>query len=157
MNSPRLLPARVGVVVVHFGDPAPTVGCVRALEADASACARRVVVADNSGTLDPGAVAPAEVVRPGGNPGFGAAANAGISRLGAGGWDALVVLNNDIEVRDPGWLKEMVACLDYPGTGVVGAKLLQRRVGVEFAQGQPAGEPAAAVAMLEITASIFSA
>ena len=36
----------------------------------------------------------------------------------------LLLLNNDIEVLDPGWLKEMVACLDYPETGIVGAKLV---------------------------------
>ena len=36
----------------------------------------------------------------------------------------LLLLNNDIEVLEPGWLKEMVACLDYPGAGIVGAKLL---------------------------------
>ena len=38
--------------------------------------------------------------------------------------DALLLLNNDIEVHDSGWLKEMVACLDYPETGIVGARLL---------------------------------
>jgi len=36
----------------------------------------------------------------------------------------LLLLNNDIEVIEPGWLKEMVGCLDYPNTGIVGAKLL---------------------------------
>ncbi len=36
----------------------------------------------------------------------------------------LLLLNNDIEVVEPGWLKEMVACFDYPQTGVVGAKLI---------------------------------
>ncbi|MEM7189603.1 MAG: glycosyltransferase [Pseudomonadota bacterium] len=36
----------------------------------------------------------------------------------------LLLLNNDIAVEDPGWLKEMVGCLDYAGTGIVGAKLL---------------------------------
>lgn len=35
-----------------------------------------------------------------------------------------LVLNNDIEVIEPGWLKEMVTCLNYPDTGIVGAKLL---------------------------------
>ena len=36
----------------------------------------------------------------------------------------LLPLNNDIEVLDPGWLKEMVDCLEYPGAGIVGAKLV---------------------------------
>jgi GT2 family glycosyltransferase len=36
----------------------------------------------------------------------------------------LLLLNNDIEIGEPGWLKEMVGCLDYAGTGIVGAKLV---------------------------------
>lgn len=35
-----------------------------------------------------------------------------------------LVLNNDVEVIDAGWLKEMVSCLLMQGTGIVGAKLL---------------------------------
>lgn len=35
-----------------------------------------------------------------------------------------LVLNNDVEVIEPGWLKEMVSCLTIEGTGIVGAKLL---------------------------------
>lgn len=38
--------------------------------------------------------------------------------------DILLSLNNDIQVMDPGWLKEMVSCLSCEGTGIVGAKLL---------------------------------
>ncbi|MEO1491827.1 MAG: glycosyltransferase [Pseudomonadota bacterium] len=55
-----------------------------------------------------------------------------------------LLLNNDIEVEDPGWLKEMVSCLDYPGTGIVGAKLIypDRRIqhaGVILGLGNLAG------------------
>jgi GT2 family glycosyltransferase len=35
-----------------------------------------------------------------------------------------LLLNNDIQVIEPGWLKEMVSCLAYERTGIVGAKLL---------------------------------
>ncbi|WFU10121.1 glycosyltransferase family 2 protein [Rhizobium sp. CB3090] len=35
-----------------------------------------------------------------------------------------LILNNDVEIIEPDWLKEMVACLAYEGTGIVGAKLL---------------------------------
>ncbi len=35
-----------------------------------------------------------------------------------------LLLNNDIEIIEPGWLKEMVSCLAYEKTGIVGAKLL---------------------------------
>lgn len=36
----------------------------------------------------------------------------------------VLLLNNDIQVIDADWLKEMVSCLAYPSTGVVGARLL---------------------------------
>jgi GT2 family glycosyltransferase len=38
--------------------------------------------------------------------------------------DLVGLLNDDIEVQDPGWLREMVAQLLRPGTGCVGAMLL---------------------------------
>jgi O-antigen biosynthesis protein len=38
--------------------------------------------------------------------------------------DYLLLLNNDIEVLDRGWLREMVGCFDYPDVGIVGARLL---------------------------------
>jgi GT2 family glycosyltransferase len=36
----------------------------------------------------------------------------------------ILLLNNDIEILEPGWLKEMASCFAYPEVGVVGAKLL---------------------------------
>ena len=44
------------------------------------------------------------------------------ARLACG--DAILFLNNDIEVIEPGWLAEMVECLSFEGAGIVGAKLL---------------------------------
>ncbi len=38
--------------------------------------------------------------------------------------DIVLLANNDLEITDPAWLKEMVSCFDYPGVGIVGAKLL---------------------------------
>lgn len=38
--------------------------------------------------------------------------------------ELILLLNNDIEVIEPGWLKEMAGCFRYPGTGIVGARLL---------------------------------
>jgi GT2 family glycosyltransferase len=52
---------------------------------------------------------------------FSRAVNRGIA-LASG--DLVLLLNNDIEIVEPGWLKEMVACFSYPGTGIVGARLL---------------------------------
>ncbi len=44
------------------------------------------------------------------------------ARLARG--DAFLFLNNDIEVGDAGWLAEMVECLAFADTGIVGARLL---------------------------------
>jgi N-acetylglucosaminyl-diphospho-decaprenol L-rhamnosyltransferase len=118
----------VGVVVVHYGDLAPTAACVRALRCDASACERRVLVVDNSGNVPGGAVPGAEVVDGGGNHGFGAAANRGVEALGPGRWAALVILNNDVEVAS-GYLAAAVAALQGPGTGASAGPLYLDRPG----------------------------
>src|ERR1700730_15982635 len=52
---------------------------------------------------------------------FSRSVNRGISKASG---KYVCLLNNDIEILEAGWLKEMVSCFDYPGTGVVGAKLL---------------------------------
>jgi GT2 family glycosyltransferase len=36
----------------------------------------------------------------------------------------MLLVNNDIEVTEPGWLKEMVSCLAWSDVGIVGAKLM---------------------------------
>jgi len=38
--------------------------------------------------------------------------------------DLVLLLNNDVEVLDGAWLREMVSCFDYERTGIVGARLL---------------------------------
>jgi GT2 family glycosyltransferase len=38
--------------------------------------------------------------------------------------DHVLLLNNDIEVLEPDWLREMVECMSFDGVGVVGARLL---------------------------------
>jgi len=52
---------------------------------------------------------------------FSRSVNRGI-KLASG--DLILLLNNDIEILHRDWLKEMVSCLHYPETGIVGAKLL---------------------------------
>ncbi|MBE7200201.1 MAG: glycosyltransferase family 2 protein [Parafilimonas terrae] len=52
---------------------------------------------------------------------FAAMVNAGV---GIATGDVVVLLNNDIAVRDGGWLREMVRQAVRPETGAVGAKLL---------------------------------
>jgi GT2 family glycosyltransferase len=36
----------------------------------------------------------------------------------------VLLLNNDIEMLEGDWLREMVSCFDYPNTGIVGARLV---------------------------------
>lgn len=38
--------------------------------------------------------------------------------------DLVLLLNNDVEVVEPEWLREMVSCFEYPNTGIVGARLV---------------------------------
>lgn len=52
---------------------------------------------------------------------FSRQVNFGCRQAGPG---HILLLNNDIEVIEPGWLQEMVSCLAYPGAGIVGARLL---------------------------------
>jgi GT2 family glycosyltransferase len=52
---------------------------------------------------------------------FAAAINRGVS-LASG--DVYLLVNNDVEIVDPLWLREMVSCLAYGDAGIVGAKLL---------------------------------
>jgi GT2 family glycosyltransferase len=64
------------------------------------------------------------------------------ARLARG--EALLFLNNDIEVTEPGWLAEMVECLAFDSAGIVGAKLLYpnglvQHNGVIVGLGQAAG------------------
>ena len=64
------------------------------------------------------------------------------ARLARG--EALLFLNNDIEVLEPGWLDEMVECLEFSQTGIVGARLLYpdgslQHAGVIVGLGEAAG------------------
>ena len=122
MSAPGPGGGRVAVVVVHFGEVAPTAACLAALVRDGSRAARRVVVVDNGATLGAGSWHGAEVVSLAGNPGFGAGANAGVAALAGDPFDALVVLNNDIEVAN-GYLDAAVQALRRPDVGLVAGPL----------------------------------
>jgi GT2 family glycosyltransferase len=121
-------PSTVGVVVVHFGDLAPTAACLGALRADASRCGRRIVVVDNSGNAASAGLKDVEVLCPGGNLGFGAGANAGVAYLGAGPWNTLVVLNNDVEVSN-GYLAAACEAFAGPDVGAAAGPLFLDRAG----------------------------
>ncbi|TAM49219.1 MAG: glycosyltransferase family 2 protein [Acidobacteria bacterium] len=128
MSRPGAARARVGVVIVHFGEEAPTRACLAALRRDRSRADRRVVVVDNGGALGAGEWHGAELVPLGGNPGFGAGVNAGVAVLGAGPFAALVVLNNDIEVAN-GYLDAAVDAVGRAGVGLAAGPLRLDRPG----------------------------
>lgn len=52
---------------------------------------------------------------------FSKSVNIGISKSSGAHF---LILNNDIEVIEKDWMKEMVGCLQYENAGIVGAKLL---------------------------------
>ncbi len=61
------------------------------------------------------------VIRDDGGFNYPRICNAGVD---AASGSLICLLNNDIEVVEPGWLDEMVALASLPGAGIVGAKLL---------------------------------
>lgn len=61
------------------------------------------------------------VVRDDGGFNFPRICNLGVE---AARGEMILLLNNDVEVVEPGWLSEMVALASLPGAGIVGAKLL---------------------------------
>jgi len=88
-----------------------------------------IILIDN-GSLAPDALALLEalaadprvtVLREPGQFNWAALNNAAAARAAG---EILLLLNNDIAVREPGWLRELVAQAVQPGVGAVGAKLL---------------------------------
>jgi GT2 family glycosyltransferase len=93
--------------------------------------ALELIVVDN-GSTDPAALAllaevgadpRAEVLPFPGAFNFSAMNNAGARRAKG---EVLLLLNNDVELTDPGWLRAMVAHAVRPDVGAVGARLLYR-------------------------------
>ena len=109
-----------------------------------------VIVVDN-GSRDPHLLALYETYAES-HPGFSALMNhetfnfsRSVNRgFGACAGSMVLLLNNDVEVIEPGWLKEMVSCMRYHRVGIVGAKLLYpdatlQHAGVIVGFGQLAG------------------
>lgn len=92
--------------------------------------ALEIIVIDN-GSKNSAVLALYDKYRQGGTPftacieeelfNFSRSINRGVAMAKGG---LILLLNNDIEVLEFNWLKEMVSCFDYPETGIVGAKLL---------------------------------
>jgi GT2 family glycosyltransferase len=103
-------------------------GCLETLFERTRYAPYDVVVVDN-GSDDPEALAylaglaqagRVSVVRDDGPFNFAALCNRGVA---ASTGEYVLLLNNDMEVIDPGWLAEMVSVAARPGVGAVGARL----------------------------------
>jgi GT2 family glycosyltransferase len=115
--------ALAGIVVVHFGEPEPTLRCVASVAEDPSSIGRRVVVVDNSANLDSGLFEPSVrlLARPD-NPGYGAGVNAGLELVDRDRDCTLyVALNNDSVIR-PGFLAQAAAAIEV-GVGAAGGPI----------------------------------
>jgi O-antigen biosynthesis protein len=118
-------------VVVPSRDALPLIGrVVDGLLESTDYPALEIVVVDN-GSTDPGVLAlyhdlarRAPGFRVSIEPGpfnFSRAVNRGVAMANG---ELVLLLNNDVEIVERGWLKEMVSCFDYDEVGIVGAKLL---------------------------------
>lgn len=138
----------VSVVIANKDSPALITRIVGDLLRRTAYTNLEIVIADN-GTTDPSVLAfyqtcwserfLVDLVNEPFN--FSRMCNRG-ARLASG--EALLFLNNDIEVVEPGWLDEMVECLAFAQTGIVGARLLYpdgtlQHAGVIVGLGEAAG------------------
>jgi GT2 family glycosyltransferase len=120
--------SRLAAVIVHWQNPAETLGCVESLAAEPPA---HVVVVDN-GSREPvsellaGHAPHVEVLRLPENRGYAGGANAGIAAALARGADVVLVLNNDARVA-PGAETAALAGLAIDArVAVVGARVVTR-------------------------------
>ncbi|MFG1301759.1 glycosyltransferase family 2 protein [Xanthobacter sp. V3C-3] len=124
-------PAPLVSIVVPTRDRAALLAtALRTLIAGTDYRAFEIIIVDN-GSVEPETFAlfdeiraawPATtVVRDDGGFNFPRICNLGVD---AARGDMILLLNNDVEVVEPGWLSEIVALASLPGAGVVGAKLL---------------------------------
>ncbi len=123
----------VAVVIVHYGDSAPTCACLRSVLADSSSLRRRVIVVDNSNNFDlpVDLESAASVLHLPDNPGFGggvrrgldtlrgSAGSIGASTADSGDFDVILALNHDVCLR-PGFFDALSRAFAEPEVGAVG-------------------------------------
>ena len=122
-------PPRVSIVIPIRDRPALLARCMEGLLHGTDYPALDVLVADN-GSEQPETAAllarlgadPRVTVLP--VPGPFNYAHVNNVAVAATSGEVVLLLNNDVEVLDPGWLAEMVGLAMRPGVGAVGAKLL---------------------------------
>jgi GT2 family glycosyltransferase len=121
--------ARTGVVVLNYGDPHDTWGCLDSLEMS-SELDLDIVVVDNAppgpahDRLREGVGRRAEVVASGGNLGYAGGNNLGIGRVLDRGAEDVLLLNPDTRI-EPDTLTRLRRVLDKrPRCGIVGPRLV---------------------------------
>ncbi len=116
----------IGVVVVHFGHPAPTADALASVVDDPSSVSRMVVVVDNGGNLPPEfAPTGVDVLRSPINLGYGTALNRGVERLQAlGSFRGYLCLNNDVRLV-PGFLDAAAGALGEGDVGALGGPIYE--------------------------------
>ncbi|MGI8417177.1 MAG: glycosyltransferase family 2 protein [Nakamurella sp.] len=119
------LPPQLGVVVITYS-PGETLATFLDSVAVATQRPTRIVMVDNGstdGSVEQAAAAGrAELLRSGGNVGFGSAANIGVAAL-PNGIDFVLIANPDVTL-DAGSLDTLVAAFaEYPKAGAVGPSI----------------------------------
>lgn len=114
----------VSIIIPTRDQPELLAAVIRTL--DATLWSPMEVIFVDNGTTDPTSLqllagTGHSVVAHGGAFNFPRLVQAGVE---ASSGEILVLLNNDVESSDPGWLHELVAALDSPGCGVAGSLLL---------------------------------
>ena len=121
--------ARTGVVILNYGHPGDTFGCLDSLEQSDDLDLDIVVVdngpeSDQHDRLRAGVGQRAEVIAAGDNLGYGGGNNVGITRLLGRGVEFVWLLNPDTRV-EPSTLTRLLRLMDKrPRCGVVGPRLM---------------------------------
>lgn len=101
--TPKVVPS-VSVIVPHYGDPAPAVELVEALQHQQGDIAAQIVVCDDHSPEPFPDVPGVTVVRRETNGGFGSAVNSGVASATG---DRLLILNSDLEIT-PTFVADLV-------------------------------------------------
>lgn len=121
--------ARTGVVIVNYGEPTDTLGCLDSLEQSEERAFDVVVVDNGSGSDEHGRLlagigSRAEVIATGDNLGYAGGNNVGITRLLERGVEFVWLLNPDTRVESS-TLTRLLRVMDRrPRAGVVGPRLM---------------------------------
>ncbi|MDQ4501901.1 glycosyltransferase family 2 protein [Sinomonas sp. ASV322] len=95
----------VSVVIPHYGDPAPTLALIDALEKGNTAPLARIIVSDDRSPIPFPERDGVEIVRRASNGGFGSAVNSGMELVDS---ELALVLNSDLEIG-PAFIADLLA------------------------------------------------